>query len=86
MPSNLDCLSKIFSPEQEENEGRRDFVEHGHVDVEVGEHRVSADHGDQLGPGQDDDDGGYLEIPRQRMVRISYLVELLPLAVEVISF
>ena len=47
---------------------------------------MSADHGDQLGPGQDDDDGGYLEIPRQWMVRISYLVELLPLAVEVISF
>ena len=47
---------------------------------------MPADHGDQLGPGQDDDDGGYLEIPRQWMVRISYLVELLPLAVEVISF
>jgi hypothetical protein len=47
-------------PEQEEDEGAGDFVEHGDVDVVVGEAGMPADHGDQLGPGQHDDDGRYL--------------------------
>ena len=44
-------------PKQEQDEGPRDLVEHGDVDVANGQPWMPAHHGDQLGPGQDNDDG-----------------------------
>ena len=57
-------------PDQECDECLQYLVEHGHVDIVLGQLGVSAHQGDQGGPAQDDGEGGQVPLGLTRQLEL----------------